>query len=429
MIHRHTSSSFRRSLGAFAFAICMFATSLSAQLRPTPDQYQGSNYFPSTALGMSNALALLNADNVSFRGAFNLNQTSAEISMLSKMGVNVIRVFPSFYGWLVDSNEYMANLKQFAKLCQRWRIHITYVMWNTTSNVFIPTWLAVDPGFPAYDATLHVALQQTAAAYTLDPNNPPLQTIVSMGEPWQMVLHDEPGNGLFEAPYNGDMNLWPNNLKAKCEAYVDDIGNFFANDPDGRAVYASYDLFNEPDCCFPNINTHLDFIEMTYQRLVAQHNVFRAPVPEFTVGFADNGSTLQFHQQLSARNIKQTYLSFHCYEPLAVFSSIAQANALVGQQLNMPVVCSEFYDRNIPGHLGNLSSMINDLKTNGLGGQVWGVLSTNLVFESPPASANYIRLDGMLIPSAVPSPTSFTDPIFFLLSTGALPDAISVILW
>lgn len=425
----------RVPLLALVFACVLgLGTSVSAQgigSRPKPAEFKGTNYFPSTTLGISNALNMLTANNVSLDGAFSATQTYAEISQIEKARVNCIRIFPSFYGWLVNPADYMANLKTLAKACVQNRIVITFVMWNTTSNVFVPLYLAVDPNTVSYDANLHMTIQNVASTYTLSVSNVPYQTVLSFGEPWQMVLHDFPGNSLFEAPYNGVMSTWPNNLQQKCQDYVDAIGNFFATDPDGKRAFGSYDLFNENDCCNLIFAQQMELFRMTYQRLQLAHQTPGAPFPEMTVGFANNAMTLQNYNTLVQNGVKQTYLSFHCYDAQPSFGQVVAQNAAMGQQLGLPVVCSEFYDRNKAGHLGNLGSFINDLETHDVAGQVWGVLATNLIIPDPLAPpGTFIRFDGMIIPSAIPF-TSFTSPVVFLLAPGAqaVQDYMSVLNW
>lgn len=419
-------SSLSRIAIACVLTVCCSLASLRAQAL-TPDQYRGCNYLPSTTLGISNVFNLLSP--IRNGGTFDQRQTETEIQHLASLGINVVRVFPSFYAWVVDADDYMRNLRLLAKVCHQAGIKMTYVAWNTTSNFFVPAYLWVDPGFPTIDTTLRTLLDQTTIAYALNPLSPDSAQLASLGEPWHMVLHDSPGNGLFEAPYSGDMTSWPNNLKAKCAGYLDDVGHFFANDPVGRAAFAGYDLYNEPDCCFPDINKHLDFLAFTFKRLRAQHRVPGAPKFECTVGFADHNATLANHQLLLQNGVKQTYLSYHCYEPLATFTTVTQNHAALAQQLGIPVVCSEFYNRHVPGHLGNLASMLNDLNAGGLGGQVWGILSNNFFFEDPPGSDSFVRLDGMYLPAAVPNLHSTTDPIGILAETGALTDSAALAGW
>ncbi len=388
---------------------------------PKPSQFKGSNYLPCTSLGFSQPLNMLPWRDGTLEGAFSELQVEAEIARLKLSGVNVLRVFGSFYGWVTWREGYMTNLGKLAEICARYEMGITYVMWNTTSNVVLQVFDFVSPDSLEYDLSLHLVLQASAAAYTASGSNIPVSVIQDFNEPWQYVLYEEPGNILFRPPFDGVMASWPNNLGSKCEAYIDAIGEFFATDSSGRDVYASYDLFNEGDCCGLDVNNEIELLGQTYARLFQAHQVAGAPVPEFTYGVADYNSTQLHYQTLLNSGIKQSYLSYHCYEAQPLFDQVAQANAGFGEAVRLPVVCSEFYDRTKPGHLGNLSGFLGELQSHGIAGQVWGVLSTNLIFEEITNPGVYLRLDGMWIP--FPSPAqSFTSPIRFLRSEGVNPD-------
>lgn len=394
-----------------------------------PAEFRGVNYLPCATLGISNALSFLSATPTGLSGTYVSSQVRQEIGQLSKYGVNSIRVFPSFYGWLINPTDYMNNLRDFAQICASRRIVLTYVMWNTTSNVFSPNYLAVDPALNvSYDAGLHSTLLSIATNYTLSISSVPFSVVQSFDDPWQYVLHDQPGNSLFEPPYNGVMSVWPNNLKLKCEAYVDAIGNFFATDPVGQSVYGSYDLFNEPDCCGIPAGNQVEILEMTYKRLSRMHSARGAPTAEFTVGFADFNNTLANHQFLLSKRIKQTYISYHCYFADPIFAQVAQQHGQLGVSLNMPVVCSEFYDRNKPGHLGNLSSFLNSIDSNGLGGNSWVILATNLIVGTNQTPPTYHRFDGLVVPTTIPV-GSFTSPLYFSNAANSAADLAAHRAW
>ena len=173
-------------------------------------------------------------------------------------------------------------------------------MWNTTSNFPAPIYNLVDPAAPAYDQPLHLALQQLAADYTM--NGPAdFAEIRMLGEPWQFVLYDSPNNALFDLPkFAGVMSSWPSNLGQRAIDYIDEIGEFFATDPDGRAAFGSYDIFNEPDCCGPSYDAMLELMRETHQRLSLWHSTAGAPRYEMTVGFADFTATLANHLYLTS---------------------------------------------------------------------------------------------------------------------------------
>ena len=420
-----------------ASAGCMRTQSGSQSAQVGPASYQGANYLPSTTNGICNALSLLSADPNRLVGTFDALQIEAEIAKFAEADLRVLRIFPSFYGWLADSADYMANLKSLCQSCANHGVRITYVMWNTTSNVFFPMYQFVDPAMSMTDSGLLTALRLVATTYSMNPNRAPLNVVRDQfGDPWQWVLLDEPSNELFDPPFDGVMASWPNNLGAKCEAYVDAIGGFFANDPDGRAAYASYDLFNESDCCNLTLASEAELYRMTYRRLARQHAIVPgSPAPEFTAGFADYRNTRANHDFLVSIGVKLTYLSYHCYEARPLFTDVARDNALVGAQLGMPVVCSEFYDRNRPGHLGSLGGFCADLNSFGIGATMWGYLATNIIIEVPapqgvipPPPPDYRRIDGLWLPTTSPL-GSFSSIVEFELAAQSARDLRALSRW
>ena len=187
------------------------------------------------------------------------------------------------------------------------------------------------------------------------------------------------------------MATWPNNLQQKAANYVDAIGNFFAHDPDGQLAFGSYDAFNEPDCC-PGFPSQFKIIAMTYKRLGRIHAAPGTPRLEFTVGFADYTMTRKYHKMLHAHRVKQTYLSYHCYESQPSFTTVAQNHAALGQRLNLPVVCSEFYD--IRFHAGTFAGQAAVLKSSGVGGQMWGIFHSRIRFGRVPPSSILLSRSG-----------------------------------
>lgn len=413
----------RRARLLTSLALTLFSAvsggAVAAQ-RTEPADYRGSNYLPGSGLAMDNALALLS---LRAGGTFNRAQVTAEIKQFAKGGHRVLRVFPSFYGWLVDQADYMSNLDFLAGECARFGIRITYVMWSTTSNLFFPLHDFVQTGLAPGDPGLLSTVQLVSMSYSSTVSPVPLPVVQhEFREPWQYVLYDEPGNRLFEAPFNGVLSSWPNGLGAKCIAYIDAVGAFFATQPNGQSAYAGYDLFNESDCCGQPMSNFVELYRVTFSRLRRQHLLANgAPPPRFTAGWANYNNIAQNDDFLRSIGVQQDYLSYHCYEPVPLFAQVADLNLAVGRSRGMQVVCSEFYDRNRPGHLGSLGAYVDVLGQRGIGANMWGFLSANLVIRLPRDPNVFVRVDGMFIPRLAPL-GSLNATVDFDLAMNTAPD-------
>ena len=118
---------------ATVLSVALIAASATAQTtRLDPRDYRGSNYFPGTTQGISNALNFLSVSN---RGTYSPLQVEAELDEFAAAGFNVLRIFPSFYGWVCDPADYLANLDHFAKNCASRGLKIVFVLWLSLIHI------------------------------------------------------------------------------------------------------------------------------------------------------------------------------------------------------------------------------------------------------------------------------------------------------
>jgi hypothetical protein len=232
-----------------------------------------------------------------------------------------------------------------------------------------------------------------------------------------------PGNGLFtNGVWLGDPNRW---LQTSSRFqlvldYVHAIGRIFA--AEGRAVFQSYDVFNEANVFYRLGNAAIErgvvgFIKETHRRLLAEWLAAANPLNEFawTIGNDQDRALDLLYDDLKSTfggaqpSIEQTYWSFHYYVEDAIPNPVLEAarlfDAVVGKAASrnaaLPIVCSEFYGLNhqFSGNAGNLRRYyLDNVERLGMGAQVWSYLETNLcspvALNLPPS----LPWDGLLIP-------------------------------
>ena len=353
-----------------------------------PATFKGTNYFPSITWSRDSIRGLLSA-NGTLPGFFHPVDTAAEIGVIAAAGLNNIRLFGSFYGWMIDPIDYLNNLQTLCAICNAAGVSITYVFWTTASDVvpltnqIIATFTPTPIGIA--NPSLHAAVLNTVATDSRTTRVPP-------GEPWHMSVLCEPGNELFRLyPTH---TLWPNQLGTLAIAYVDQIARFFQRNQAGSLAFASYDVFNEPhiytntDPMSPESVATMAFIRACVDRLRIWHP--NAPRTVGT-GAADTDGSF-FGTLVSHQNIAQDYLSFHVYPPESLsFLTTLRAAANTALRVGRQVVCSEF--EGVFWNPWRLPQFVAELLTarrqfpGVIGAQVWGFLQSN-----------FVTLDGALVP-------------------------------
>lgn len=400
-----------------------------AQALIAPRDFKGTNYICSTAMSVDNVLASLPVGNVHTHayGLFVPEVTEAEIGRIAASGLNSIRLFPSFYGWVADRVAYMECLRFLAQACQIHGVKITYVLWSgigvtepiasrdgVVSQELWHELIATDPAAPAcyqlYQGSTARAIAHHLSAVGQGPLPPGESTFGSM--------HVDPGNELLAV--TGDHLAWPHQIGPRIDAYLQEIATFFATDPDGRAAFGSYDLFNEPNGAaelfgvpMPNL---LAFIRATWLRVQAAH-----PGAHCTIGWAGAGPDVDVRDaQARAAGIPCSYYSVHAYSSADVFRTDLAARKAYADGLGIDLVVSEFYrtDANA-GQMRYLLDVVQDL---GIGGQMWCFHQTN-VFGII-SGVGFAPIDGINIPSVHPTAAGIVQ---FSLNNPA--DAAAITAW
>lgn len=359
-----------------------------------PLNFRGTNYTASIAFGTDKVLGMLPfPGGPHFRifqdgGFFDPQHNEDEIRALASYGINNIRLWGSFWAWVLNAPGYLQSLTTIARNCLKYGISITYVIWSTTAtrdHGLMNGWIwPHSPNLGIRSAMnwgrVRFALWGYSAGYAI------LEApLVPDGEPWLSGDYDEPGNGLFRTPHTA----WDPYLLQFIDAYLEDIAKFFGTGP-GAPVIASYDLFNEADADVdPNdryiIPRHhrLPFIHATYARLLTHHATVGSLLPPCTVGWAfmseySKAATMY----LTAMGVAQSYLSSHSYAfpPLEFRREIRDARDFAAAR-GLPYVCSEFWSRRVPtgsSYPRSMAPYLDVVSDELVGSQVWGFLAYNL---------------------------------------------------
>jgi len=394
-----------------------------------PRDFKGTNYLPSTALNLSNALAMLDA--VPPGGFYWQPYVEQEIGEIARVGFNNIRLHSgNFLCWLIDRNGFMRNLDHLARTCNHHGIVITYQFWTTGPETPAPLpyrdMLALI--YPSWGSSfLHNYIIQSIVLENADARR--RGRLVPAGEPGIPAYVPEPGE-----PITHDWpkleSAWPPNGAATKQLmlmYVREIAHFFANTPTGREAFGSYDLYNEPELIYelapPNIlilALCLPLIKDTYDAVIQVH-----PGAEVTVGFstihdrdrAFGDVRIKFYMSAFARlGVRLTYLSFHM-DVNDMVQSLDIARRISQQNAGLPIVVSEFWhtqpDFDQTGRLGEILFRIFETQPKvgaRIGTQMWGYLESNGWMTSAKAPNVLLPIDGIVRPIL---PSSLTQPLSF----------------
>lgn len=378
---RSTDRRARRRVLAAGTCVAVLVANAGWAQGIAPQDFRGTNYVPATTRAFDTATAMLPHDNPNgLVGEFSSSQVEDEIAFIASHGLNTVRVFTSFYGFLVDKQAYRSSLRELARICTRHGVRITFVFWNLVA-VSVPS----SPGSPL--ELWHDLAGSTAQA----PTNPVLYQglrarsaalnalyghLVPPWAPHFAGIHAEPGRELL-LTYGGDPAPWPFELGARVDEYIDEVASFFGQDPAGQAAFASYDLFNEPNILpAPNESTYLEFIAHTFHRVQLRH-----PNAACTVGWAAASSiTDTLDQELeNVWNVHPTYLSGHSYARPEGFAEDCANRAAYARSRGMPFVMSEFHRTDRTS--GVVEAQLSLLVRHGLAGQMWGLIQSNAFID------------------------------------------------
>jgi hypothetical protein len=364
-----------------------------------PSEFRGTNYLPSTGTSLQPGLGLLpKQPQFGFvpksEGFFDPGHARQELAALAGRGLNTIRLWPSFYGWVADRQGYMQSLRGLAQACVDAGVGITYILWSTT--------LANEGGGEVHQLAPSLApevvFQVLWELSLVSDRIGKGKGWVPHAEPWQSSLHSEPGNGLFRE--FEQLEDWPLGLSVLVDEYLRELAAFFGQDPVGRQAFASYDLFNEADVLWTKLSdatsSQVAAVKDRFHRFVGtcwQTLVQLQPGAEFTVGWASELAALS-EELTAAVGPVETYLSFHNYGQPDRFRDDATRHKAFADSLGLPLVCSEFWEARLPPIAGYLQ-VLKDLQ---VAGQMWGFLETNHFWPLSDGVAGPI--DGIVRPVA-----------------------------
>lgn len=360
---------------------------------------RGTNYLPSTMAGLNSALGLVRKDLAQMgspterEGFFDPVHSRAELQAIAQAGFNNIRLWGSWWAWMVDPQGFRDVLSTIANQCSEFGLTITYIVWNGADA---STFLGIEP---ARSVLLNLPIVRLLAStgrrnyYLLSAvwadafswsNN--RRHEIPVGEPWMASQTSDPGNLLFRLDPNLRFAGWPADLLWLMGSYLDTVNIVFTGEL-GEKVLFSYDLFNEPDFLDGDYRVRremfLDVMRFTYDRLGAGRT-------RCTVGFAamssyNKGFVADLYR---SRDVKLDYLSSHAYRlfrDIGLFASAVRDAVQFAAGMGLDYVCSEFWERSlsypVPPPVG---PYLNILRGARCGGQMWGFLETNLFFTELP---------------------------------------------
>lgn len=365
-----------------------------------PLNFRGTNYVASIAYGTDKVLGMLPFPGRStFRvgqdgGFFDPQHNEDEILALATYGINNIRLWGSFWAWVLDAPGYLQSLATIARNCLKYGISITYVLWSTTATLRegqMSEWVwgnRANVNLQLRNPQNWSRLYQLIWGYTAgNVARAASEGRVPEGEPWLSGDYDEPGNALFRLPHTSwDPSL---SLRPFIDAYLQDLATFFGAGP-GAPVIASYDLFNEADVDLSRDDVRVSprdnrllFIQETYSRLRMHHATVGSRLPPCTVGWAFMSDySKEATRILTNMGVAQGYLSSHSYAfpPLEFRQQIRDARDFAAAR-GLPYVCSEFWARRVPAGTSyprTMAAYLDAVSDELVGSQVWGFLAYNL---------------------------------------------------
>jgi hypothetical protein len=359
--------------GLFATLFAGAAAPASGQSRGTTGtpigdwvDVRGTNYVVASALSRNNVQMWL--DPGPLGGNFDARIVEQEISLLASYGLNSIRLFGSFYAHVADSTAYLANLKTVLGLCEKYGMRVTFVVWDVFGLDGLEVPILTGNLFGGNLGTRIIQLVNQAMT-TMQQNQPTLPN------GWGGVWFASPGNA-FLVQYQ-DPNLWPQTIRDRANAYLDDVAQLFQQSHSN--AFLSYDLVNEPD----NLQwlSHMNLATMVH--LIVQLSHYSAarivnthPTARFTVGTADAYAGILMHRELIQKWKRGfDYLSYHDYRTGYSFDLRASHAAALGQLDLLEVVCSEYFTA---ARQGNLAHLLGSLDAAGIGGQMWGAIEDRI---------------------------------------------------
>lgn len=327
---------------------------------------RGTNYVVTSATARNNVQMWLNPGPLN--GYFDAAVVDQEIGFLAAHGLNTVRVFGSFYAYVINRTEYLTNLKIFLKSCRTHGIYVTFIVWDVFGLDGLEVPVLSSSMMAGNPSTRIIQILGTEMA-NLARNQPTLPP------GWGGIWFASPGNQFLIT--HQDPTYWPAAMKAQADAYMDDIAIVF--NKEYKDTFLSYDLVNEPDnlIYLTSVNKpvmlHIVVKLSAYsmQRILKVHSTAK-----FTIGSASAYLGITMNQKLKSSNHRgMDYLTYHDYQTGYGFDLRAlHARALANLE-QLEVVCSECFTAARQGHLHHI---LGSLDAAGVGGQIWGAIQDRI---------------------------------------------------
>lgn len=363
----------------------------------TYENLRGTNYVFNSSLQLQADFSLFSFrhsdPSETRRGTYSPVNVESELLRIAASGFNNLRIWPPFFGWVIDAEQFEENLRDFVARCRAHRLTITWVLWNAIGNGIL---------WQSHDLLEIVGEGQTEPVHGLGLYDQ-LETLTQVfqnryghwvpdNKPWHLTGYPAPGNNLLKA--SGDPSEWTHPQAAGwAEGYLDALLRAMAS-PDGVATMMQVDLANEFDGVFIPLPNIIRFLRWNQDRV-------RAVLPDvpLTVGWA-------FHEveqysgyvdALAKGGIEVAQHSFHVYvqDPQEYETLIAPLLDWADSQ-GLPMMVTEFY-RLDTAEWGRLREGLEFFYRRRVPIIIWGFISSN-IFDNPnkPGNQGTPHLDGIV---------------------------------
>jgi hypothetical protein len=362
----------------------------------TYDNLRGTNYLFNSSLQKQADFSLfsspLDATEEGRYGTYSRANVVSELAYLAASGFNNLRIWPPFFGWIIDRVQFRDNLTHFVEQCRDLGLTLTWAFWNGVGNGIL--WESRDLIEFTRGATGDVTNEglyknlETLTQVFQDRHG----QWVPRGKPWHLTGYPAPGNNLLES--GGDPESWSDrSMRDRVHGFVDELLDVIQTDA-GRDTLFQIDLVNELDGVGISLHDIVDFLDwnQTKVRLVL-------PEAPLTVGWAfhDVPRYAKYVAAMADRRIEVSRHSFHVYvrEP-AEYESRVTPLLEWGSQNALPLMVTEFYRTDI-AEWGRLRVGLEFFERHHIPTIMWGFINSN-IYDDPdkPGNQGTPHLDGVV---------------------------------
>ncbi|MCB9889122.1 MAG: hypothetical protein H6836_06050 [Planctomycetes bacterium] len=360
----------------------------------TLDNLRGTNYLFNSGAMVQADFALLShqSDAGPRNGTYDFTNIDSELAMLARSGFNNLRIWPPFFGWIIDKAQYRAHLREFLAACRRHRLTLTWALWNAVGNGVL--WQTHDLASligGAVGDTTNDGLYDTLTRLTelFQSQN---SRWVPAGKPGYSTGYPAPGNGLLRQ--SGDPRSWRDaSYIQRVEEYLRDVLEILKS-ADGQATLFEIDVANEFDGVGIPLGNTLDFVAWNLD--IIRQELPNAPV---TVGWAEHRAVPYsgYFAEMQQRGIALSCHSFHIYvdEPHQYVERILPLLEWADPH-PIRLKATEFY-RTDTAEWGRLDTGLEFFAEHRVPTIMWGFINSNL-YDDPnkTGSQNNQYLDGVV---------------------------------